>query len=209
VRKTWLNRSTALLIISLLAGMMGMVAAEPLYGGSVKGFIAVEPAPLDPHIAPTSGGQQAISGLFSGLLQYDPQNPQDIIPDLAVNWDVADKGKVYTFHLRRGVQWHDGVPFTAVDVLATFTRLLASKRRDAPCSSWLHPVIEHFEALDDYTVRVDLKFPAASFLSMVASPWCRIVAQHVLEQDATLSQAQSQVGTGPFMLKSTVHDKKI
>ena len=197
-----LNRFTALFAALLLAGMMGVAAEEPPYGGSVKGLIAVDPGPLDPHTASMSGAQQAIAGIYSGLLQYDPHRPQDIIPDLAERWDVAAEGLTYTFHLRQGVQWHDGVSFTAADVLATFTRLLESKRRDAPCGSWLHPLIERIVALDDHTVQVDLKFPAASFLSMLASPWCRIVAQHILEQDATLSKPQSQVGTGPFMLKS-------
>jgi peptide/nickel transport system substrate-binding protein len=202
MRSISLHRFSALFAVALLASAMGTAAAEPLHGGSVKGFIAAEPGPLDPHSASISGAQEAIAGIYSSLLQYDPKNPRDIIPDLAERWDVAADGTVYTFHLRQGVQWHDGVPFTAADVLATFTRLLASKRRDAPCGSWLAPVIQRVATLDDYTVRVDLKFPAASFLSMLASPWCRIVAQHVLERDPTLSQVQSQVGTGPFMLKS-------
>ena len=39
---------------------------------------------------------------------------------LAESWDITAKGLVITFHLRKGVKWHDGQPFTAADVLYTY-----------------------------------------------------------------------------------------
>ena len=191
----------ALLCISILTSAVRVVAEEPRRGGSVTWFIADHLGRLDPHMAASPGEQQAVAGIYSSLLQYDPERPGNLIPDLAERWEVASEGAVYTFYLRQGVQWHDGRPFTAADVLATFTRLLAPQFRHSPCGALLQPLINRVEAVDDYTVRFQLQFPAASFLPTVASPWCRIVAKHILERDEDLSQGQRQIGTGPFILQ--------
>ena len=187
---------------ALFTGAMGAAAETPLYGGRVSGFIPVAPTTLDPHTASISGGQQAVAGIYSGLLQYDPLQPRDVKPDLAERWDATDDGKAYTFYLRRDAQWHDGVAFMAADVLATLKRLLALQPRQAPCAAWLQAMIERVAAPDDHTVRIELKYPAAAFLPTLASPQCRMAARHILQRDPTLSRTESAVGTGPFMLKS-------
>ena len=209
MRAMCLHRYCVLIITVLLIGAMGAAAEAPLYGGRVSGFIAAAPASFDPHTTSITSGQQAIAGVYSGLLQYDPRQPRDVKPDLAERWDAADAGKVYTFHLRRDAQWHDGAAFTAADVLATLTRLLTLNPRQAPCGSWLQAMIERVAAPDDYTVRVELKYPAAAFLATLASPWCRMVARHVLERDPTLSRMESAIGTGPFMIKSDAPNRDI
>jgi len=198
-----------LLLVGMLASTVWVAAEEPRRGGSVTWFMASDPGRLALPIASTLGEHQAVAGLYSSLLQYDSEHPGDIISDLAERWKASSNGAVYTFHLRQGVQWHDGTPFTAADVLATFTRLLAPAFRHSPCGASLQPLIERFEALDDYTVRFHLRFPAASFLSTIASGWCQIVAKHVLERDGELSQGQRQIGTGPFRLHSYVQGSHI
>jgi len=60
-----------------------------------------------------------ISGLvFNGLVKYDKD--VNIVGDLAESWEVSKDGLVITFHLRKGVKWHDGHPLTARDVLYTY-----------------------------------------------------------------------------------------
>jgi len=56
--------------------------------------------------------------VFNGLVKYDKDI--HIVGDLAESWDVSRDGLVITFHLRKGVRWHDGHPFTAEDVLYTY-----------------------------------------------------------------------------------------
>ena len=209
IRAMHLHRCCVLMIAVLLIGATGAAAEDPLYGGRVSGFIAAPPGSFDPHTASITSGQQAIAGVYSGLLQYDPRQPRDVKPDLAERWDAADGGKAYTFHLRRDAQWHDGAAFTAADVLATLTRLLTLNPRQAPCGSWLQAMIERVTAPDDYTVRIELTYPAAAFLATLASPWCRVVARHVLERDPTLSRIESAIGTGPFMIKSDAPNRGI
>ncbi len=58
-------------------------------------------------------------------------NPLDglgmIIPNLATEWEVADDGLAYTLQLREGVTFHDGSPFSAEDLVATFSRILLGR----------------------------------------------------------------------------------
>ena len=171
---------------------------EPQRGGEVTSFIAQIPTQLDPHQISTPDEMQAVVGLYSQLLQTDPGHPTELLPDLTEQWTVDSKGVTYDFDLRRGVQWHDGAPFTSADVVATFTRLLKRQFRHSRCGSRLQSVLKRVEALDQHRVRFRLSRPDAVFLSLVASPWCAIVARHILARDVDLSQVENQIGTGAF-----------
>ena len=62
--------------------------------------------------------------MYDNLIRRDPRDSgKTIIPDLAHSWEIAKDGKTYTFHLRKGVQFHDGAELTADDVKATFDRI--------------------------------------------------------------------------------------
>ena len=66
--------------------------------------------------------------LYEALLTYDaPFDPEKgvvLVPNLAKDWSFSDDGSKLTLHLREGVTWHDGMPFTSADVAATFNRCL-------------------------------------------------------------------------------------
>jgi ABC-type transport system substrate-binding protein len=59
--------------------------------------------------------------IFSGLTQYN--SDRKLVPDLATKWEISSDGKVYTFHLRKGVKWQDGVPFSSTDVAFTLAAI--------------------------------------------------------------------------------------
>ena len=62
--------------------------------------------------------------MFDNLIRRDPRDSgKTIVPDLAHSWEIAKDGKAYTFHLRQGVQFHDGTDFTSADIKATFDRI--------------------------------------------------------------------------------------
>ncbi|MFQ5896074.1 MAG: ABC transporter substrate-binding protein [Nitrospinota bacterium] len=181
------------------------VAEKPRRGGVLNWLDYADPRSLDIHAESPLAVQQALAGVYSGLLQYSPQDPSKIIPDLATSYDVSDGGTVYTFHLRKGVKWHDGKPFTAADVKATFDRVLDPKFRSPRCgSTLLKPIVKSVQVVDDYTVKFTLKFPAGTFIPSVASAWCRIAAKHILEKYGNLRTAKTAIGTGPFKLKRYV-----
>src|SRR5512139_552730 len=75
---------------------------------------ANDPGSLNPAITTSGNVHPVTDQIFNGLVGLDEQlNP---VPELAERWDVADNGKTYTFHLRAGVRWHDGQPFSSADV---------------------------------------------------------------------------------------------
>src|SRR5207302_1546831 len=88
-----------------------------------RGDLTPAPAHFDVHQSGTVANIGAQSRMYDYLLRRDPRDGQTIIPDLAQRWEIAPDGKKYTFHLRRGVKFHDGADFTAEDVKATYERI--------------------------------------------------------------------------------------
>src|SRR5512147_2953059 len=80
---------------------------------------------LNPLLANDTASATINDQVFNGLVKYD----KDIrlVGDLAERWDVSPDGKTITFHLRKGVEWHDGAPFTADDCLFTYRMLVDPK----------------------------------------------------------------------------------
>ncbi|HSF04913.1 MAG TPA: ABC transporter substrate-binding protein [Methylomirabilota bacterium] len=175
---------------------------KPRPGGILNWYVYGDPGRLDIHAESPLSVQQAVAGIYSGLLHHDPDDPAKITGDLAERWTVSPDGKGYTFHLRKGVKWHDGKPFTSADVKASLDRVLHPDFKSPRCGSMLKPVVASVEAVDPHTMQIQLKFPAAPFLEYLASAWCRVVARHVLEKFSNdLSRPEAQIGTGPFKLK--------
>ncbi len=199
------SRATAVIAGLLLLAALGAPGAmgqeKPRMGGVLTWFDYGDPGRLDVHAESPLVVQQATAGVYSGLLHYDPEEPTKVIGDLAERWTVSPDGKTYTFHLRKGVKWHDGQPFSSADVKATFDRVLHPDFKSPKCGASLKPMVASVEAVDPNTVTFQLKFPAAPFLPSVASAWCRIAAKHVLAKYGDLNAPEAQIGTGPFKFK--------
>jgi ABC-type transport system substrate-binding protein len=103
-----------------------------------------------------------------------------MVPSLATSWEVADDDKTWTVHLREGVTWHDGAPFTADDVVFTWDSYM-NPEVASPLESWAEEVIGvgNVVKVDDYTVKFNLPKPYAYFIETVLSTW--IIPKHVLE----------------------------
>ena len=200
------------LAVSLLVGLSASRAdsqEKPRYGGILNWYVYADPGRLDIHAESPLSVQQALAGIYSGLLHYDPDDPTKIVGDLAERWTVSPDGKTYTFHLRKGVKWHDGQPFSAADVKTTFDRVLNPNFQSPRCGSMLKPLVSSVEIVDAHTVQFQLKFPAAPFISSVASAWCRVAARHILEKYGDLTKPEAQIGTGPFKFKRYERDSVI
>ena len=89
----------------------GSAAAAPAYGDiMVEGSIG-DASNLIPLLSSDSTSHGIAGLIFNGLVKYDKDI--NVVGDLAESWDVSKDGLVITFHLRKGVRWHDGRPFTA------------------------------------------------------------------------------------------------
>src|SRR5262245_34281942 len=101
------------------------VKADPAVkkGGTLRYGVHTPPAHFDVHQSGTVANIGAQSPMYDTLIRRDPRDGQTIIPDLAYKWEISPDSKKYTFHLRKGVKFHDGADFTAEDVKATFERI--------------------------------------------------------------------------------------
>ena len=148
-------------------------AAQILYDSTNS-----DPGTFNPVLVTDAASGAAIGDLFEGLVKIDPRTtlPE---PDLAQSWNITDGGKTITFHLRHGVKWSDGVPFTARDVLFTM-RVIYDPR--VPNSDVSVMTIDgkpiKAEAPDDYTVVMHLPRPFAPLLYAIGFP---ILPAHTLE----------------------------
>ena len=81
-----------------------------------------DPRSLDPALSTDVPTGRAVGYVFDGLTRFDPN--AKVEPGLAERWDISPDGLTYTFHLRRGVTFHDGSPFSAHNVQASWQRAL-------------------------------------------------------------------------------------
>jgi peptide/nickel transport system substrate-binding protein len=196
-----MNRLAAVLAMLVALALSGSEASGqegPRSGGVLTWVDHADPGRLDIHTESPGAVQQATAGVFSGLLQVDPGDPTKIAADLAERWQISADGLRYTFHLRRGVRWHDGQPFTAADVKATLDRVLDPAARSPRCGAMLRPLVAKVQIDDPHTVTIALRSPAIPFIASIASAWCRIAAKHILDRYGDLTRPEAQVGTGPF-----------
>lgn len=176
----------------------------PAYGDIIVEGSIGDASNLIPILS-TDATSHSISGLvFNGLVKYDKD--LNIIGDLAESWDISDDGLVFTFHLRKGVKWHDGRPFTADDVLYTYQVTVDPKTPTAYAGDFLK--VTKAEVIDPYTFRVTYDKPFAPALS---SWGAAILPKHLLDgKDITQSPlSRHPVGTGPYIFKEWVTGQKI
>ena len=154
------------------------------------------PTRLNPLLATDSASAMITDWIFDGLVRFDKN--ATIVPDLAERWEFEDN-RTLLFHLRRGVRWHDGKPFTARDVKFTYD-FMNSKKVVTPYKSDFKEV-ESVEAVDDYTVRVRYHQPYFKALSI----WMMgMLPEHLWkgEKDPMRSRLNKlPVGTGPYKME--------
>ncbi|ETX01115.1 MAG: hypothetical protein ETSY2_37825, partial [Candidatus Entotheonella gemina] len=201
-RRWRMMMSMAAVVVGLGLAMAG--AQEPKRGGILLWYDYADPARLDMHTESGLAVSQAIAGLYSGIVQWGPEDGMQVGPDLAERWELSEDKQTYTFHLRKGVKWHDGEPFTSADALYSLKRILDPEKRSPRCGSLLRPLVDSVEAPDDFTINVRLKFQTPIFLSALASAWCKVLPKHIIERDGDMTRVESQIGTGPFKLKKYV-----
>src|SRR5262247_3551609 len=131
---------------------------------------AKEPDTLDPHSS-TLGQSQAISRfMFRGLTRFAIKDGKvttaEAEPDLAESWTLSPEGTIWTFKLRKGVQFHKGFgEMTAEDVKFSFERQI--KRAPGTRFAEVLEVIKSIEVVDPYTVQIALKSYDPIFLLRV------------------------------------------
>ncbi|WP_312474253.1 ABC transporter substrate-binding protein [Neobacillus sp.] len=138
------------------------------------------------------GSGYITANVMSSLVRQD--DGYNILPDLAKNWDISNDGKTYTFHLREGVKWHDGKPFTAKDVKWTIDTIIEKKGFIVNQLG----LVKDITTPDENTAVLELKEPNAAILSVLSG--AIIMPAHLYEGTDWITNPTNQkpVGTGPF-----------
>lgn len=175
-------------------------------GGSLTVRLAQAIPILQPWHPRSRGEEQVISLLYSGLMQLDENLfPQ---PDLAEMWEASADGRTLTFTLRTDVTWHDGEPFSAVDVHFTLDRMHALPYTSTALLSDVQTYIAAVETPDSHTVVLSLTERYAPILSELTLP---ILPYHLLAERElrSLNFWDVPIGTGPFRFEQRQRGKSI
>lgn len=162
-----------------------------------------DPTRLNPLLATDSASNTVNGYVFNGLVKYD--RDLKLVGDLAASWTVRRGGLEIVFKLRPNVRWHDGVPFTAADVVFTHERLMDPKVLTPFGADFA--LVRSVEAVDPLTVRVTYKEPFAPALE---SWGIGIVPRHVFAGgDFNAHPANRKpIGTGPYRFVELKTDEK-
>ena len=163
------------------------------YGGTLVWGSVFPPTAFNPTRNYTGITTALQDLIFNRLVRLNADGEME--PDLARSWDISDDGRVYTFHLREGVRFHDGVELTAEDIRFTYERIL-DEAHESPYRPDLIPV-ERLECPDRYTFRVVFKTPDPLWLRRMVR---EVLPKHLLSGDSDQAAAfyDRPVGTGPF-----------
>jgi peptide/nickel transport system substrate-binding protein len=214
------RKGRTLFLIVLVAGVAGFSGiwygaarhsggSVPAFGGAyVEGVIGA-PARINPLFAGQNEADATLAALiFAGLTRLDEKGQP--FPDLAETWTLSQDGRVYTFVLRPGLIWQDGVSLTADDVVFTFGLLKEPGLRTLPNQARF--LIEaSFAKVDPRTVTITLPqayAPLPAYLTLGLLP------AHILRSAGTASLFdasfnQQPVGAGPYRLEQLSPDHAI
>jgi peptide/nickel transport system substrate-binding protein len=203
LRSRFALRSVTVLVLLLATGLGSLVdpPAALAQKKKVLTIAAKEPDTLDPHSS-TLGQSQAITRfLYRGLTRFAIKDGKvttaEVEPDLAESWTLSPDGTVWTFKLRKGVQFHKGFgEMTAEDVKFSFERQI--NRTPGTRYGVNLEVIKSIEVVDPHTVQIVLKaFDAIFLLRMVGYQQGYIVSKKAVEKHGEQFK-WNPVGTGPF-----------
>ena len=212
-RRTFLMRAGAVGAGAVVASRIhrpGAVAAQDATlrpdpagkrGGTLRYAVHNAPAHFDVHQSGTVANIGPQSPMYDTLLRRSPKDGQTIIPDLAQRWEISPDGKKYTFHLRKGVKFHDGADFTAEDVKATYERIARPPKGVVIPRTPLFATVGDIVVVDPHKIefRMTEARPKAYMLGAFASGWNVIVRKKTLEEhQGNLRQVMNYPGTGPF-----------
>jgi oligopeptide transport system substrate-binding protein len=167
---------------------------------------------LDPAFAKDQACIWVDNQIYNGLVQLDDN--LSVIPCIAKSWDISANGKIYTFHLRNDVYFHDdelfkngkGRKVMASDFVYSFNRIIDSKV--ASPGAWVFNNLEdsksdslfNFKAVNDSTLLIRLKNSFPPFIGLLSMQYCSVVPKEIVEYYGKEFR-KHPVGTGPFYFK--------
>ena len=208
-----------LLVMVLLATLALSVSAqeEPVSGGTLR--IAVGSiTSLDPTFIQDDMSFYAASQVYNTLVRSSAAEGGGFepIPDLAESWDVSDDGTTITFHLRHGMMFQDGNAVfpegesrevVAADVVYSIERFVNTDGASVP--SDFASVYELTEAIDDYTVQLNLSAPDGLLFANARGISAAAIYPHEAVEQLGDDFSNNPIGSGPFEFVEFVPDDRV
>lgn len=164
-----------------------------------------DPETLDPALDYETAGGEIVANVYETLVWYNREKASEFIPQLAESWEISPDGTTYTFHIRKGVKFHEGGDLTPSDVAYTFQRGLLQGSTASP--QWLLTEPFYGVGVDDISLVVDPegslyddRAALSAFDAAAVKAACEKTQAAIVADDAagtvTMTLAQSW---GPFL----------
>ncbi|MBI2908988.1 MAG: ABC transporter substrate-binding protein [Chloroflexi bacterium] len=178
-------------------------ADQPRYGGTL--VVAIKTATPHFDMVQETGGmvQLPLAPLHNLLIQHDPLSDFKITGDLAKRWEISSDSLNYAFELNEGVKFHSGKVLTAEDVRFNLERIISPPKGTLSARKELYRNVKAMEATDSRTLKITLKEPQGSFLTLAALPYSFISDPDIIKQKGDMKR--DVVGTGPFRMQDFVY----
>lgn len=177
------------------------------------------PTTLDPAIVQDIDTQGIIVNVFEGLVQWDANNT--LQPLLADKWSLSADGKTYTFHIRKGVKFHNGREVTPEDVQYSLERSCSPDLNSPTAANYLGDIVGAKDRIarkadrvsgiehDAENVIIHLDKPRPYFLGKLTYPCAYVVAKEGAGAGKEISKIEEMIGTGPFKGDSFQPDQQL
>ena len=213
-RRDTIGLGTAALLAAQFGSRIPLASARGEGGTFVFGT-AGDPVGLDPAVVTDGQSLRFADQIFDTLITFNGSST-DLKPSLAKSWDVSADGLTYTMKLRSGVRFHDGTAFDATAVKWNFDRWGDTKNKNhvggdfeyySDVAAW-PDVISSVDAVDDLTVRFNLKASQGPFLLNMALGSFSMFSPASFELDPENAN-RKPVGTGPYKFVEWVPGDKV
>ncbi|MDD2716706.1 MAG: peptide-binding protein [Candidatus Wallbacteria bacterium] len=170
------------------------ISLSPSYGDALIQHFVADPDSLNPLLTQDSETfDEVLPLIFDSLTHVNAD--LTLSPRLADSWETSADNLMITYHLKKGIRWHDGENFSAEDVLFTFEKILDPESGSPIRQAFL--IVDTIEVVDTYEVRIHMKTPTLDIPLKINS---MIIPKHAFDR-VKFSASESNrhpIGTGPF-----------